>query len=124
MKTITAAGLRADALAAYNAGTLTAQHPTNSPVSSLVSPDGCQTCGIGASVPLEFRALAAQEHTSWIYADSQFLGLRYSNLDAELRKELGAISRLHDAWHFAARAPAPNHDETARLEAQFLAHLS
>jgi len=126
MKTITVASLRADALAAYKAGTLIAQNPSpDSSAMPLVSRCGKYTCGVGASIPPASRAYLGNENISGYlgsYPDINYgVTVPASYLDHRdpLEEEMRNIASFHDVW-----AMATDPETRAELEDGFLAHVS
>jgi len=119
MKTLTLESIKADALAAYKANRLSAQHPTQAAYGKLVSktPDGYCTCGIGASIEPAYYAQSMDGRCSWIPHSSPNLGLAY-DLEHDISALLSQVSNLHDAWHTHAYNNTPSAKDA---EAEFLA---
>ena len=125
MKTITVASLRADALAAYKAGTLIAQNPSpDSSAMPLVSRCGKYTCGVGASIPPASRAYLGNENISGYlgsYPDINYGVVVPANLGFRdpIEDEMRDLAGLHDVW-----AAATDPETRAQNEERFLAQVS
>jgi hypothetical protein len=100
--------LKANALAAYRAGTLIAQAPNaRQEAGCLISEDGCRTCGTGASFPQAHR-LAYRGHSGLIPRKV------FGPIDAPTRQAAIDLANLHDRWCC---------DSSPEAEARFLAFV-
>jgi len=109
---ITIEQLKANALAAYEAGTLLAQRPVihKQDIASLVSHDGTCTCALGASIPADLRFNFRGR--SGILPPTVF-----GPADADTTRAARLLAYLHDDWATDS-TPRPHG------EANFLAFIT
>jgi hypothetical protein len=123
MQTLTLEGVKEAARAAYQAGTLTAQHPIRDGRRCRYEVDGKYHCAIGASLSEETLAAIRADETLNDMSVSRLIREKLVAVSREEQGQIENLQSLHDNWAGSARNNGEDYPTAIRQRAVFLAAI-